>query len=247
MIASLPWYDRPETAAANDRLWAGVRGELGFGPERLTRPTDYWAHWRTPGLVLSQACGLTWPLGLKHDVRLVAAPVYDLPECPPGRYYSVVVCHKDDPRPRFADFAGARFAYNSRDSQSGFGIALTHAAREAVPIVPGPETGAHRASAQAVAEGRADLAVIDAVTWEMIARWDAAAAALRVLDRTPTSPAPPYVTAKANDPAPIAAALAAAIEALDPADRALLVLRGVATAHDADYDAIPLPADLLAT
>ena len=31
MIASLPMYDRPETAAANDRLWQGVRERLGQG------------------------------------------------------------------------------------------------------------------------------------------------------------------------------------------------------------------------
>ena len=26
MIAALPMYDRPETAAANDRLWQAMRG-----------------------------------------------------------------------------------------------------------------------------------------------------------------------------------------------------------------------------
>ena len=52
MIASLPMYDRPETAAANDRLWQGVRERLGQGPEHLTRGGDLWAQWQSPDLIL---------------------------------------------------------------------------------------------------------------------------------------------------------------------------------------------------
>ena len=58
MIASLPMYDRPETAAANDRLWQGVRTRLGEGPEHLVRAGDPWEHWQSPDLLLSQTCGL---------------------------------------------------------------------------------------------------------------------------------------------------------------------------------------------
>ena len=241
MIASLPMYDRPETQEANDRLWAGVRDRLGFGPERHTRDDDLWPQWEHPELVLSQACGLTLPLGLAEKVSLVAAPVNDLPDCPEGCYYSVVVCRRDDPRREFAAFDGAAFAYNSRDSQSGYGIALSHAAANGIRLLPGPATGAHRVSAQVVADGGADLAVIDAVTWEMIRRWDPAAEALRVIDRTAASPAPPYITADPAAAPKLARALAQAVAALSPADRSLLLLRGVTEAQGADYAAMPLP------
>lgn len=40
MIAGFPMYDRPETAAAHDRLWSAIRARLGYGPARLTRAYD---------------------------------------------------------------------------------------------------------------------------------------------------------------------------------------------------------------
>ena len=62
MIASLGMYDRTETAAANDRLWAGIRDGLRArgiaAPEALTRGDGaYWPAWQAPDLVLSQTCG----------------------------------------------------------------------------------------------------------------------------------------------------------------------------------------------
>jgi ABC-type phosphate/phosphonate transport system substrate-binding protein len=73
-----------------------------------------------------------------------------------------------------------------------------------------------------VASGAADIAGIDAVTWEMIARWDPFARDLRVLARTPPTPALAYVTAAGRDPGPIRDALTQALEALPDEARATL-------------------------
>ena len=68
-----------------------------------------------------------------------------------------------------------RFAYNSLDSMSGI-IALTRdleAAGESLGIFSERiETGAHRASIVAVAEGRADVCAIDARSWDMAQRFE---------------------------------------------------------------------------
>ena len=61
MIASLPMYDRPETRAANDNLWALVRKNYaGDLPESLTRTGDIWDHWHSPDLAVSQTCGYSF-------------------------------------------------------------------------------------------------------------------------------------------------------------------------------------------
>lgn len=226
-------YDRPETEAANDRLWTLFRKALGHGPDRLTRDGDY--HWTDPALLLSQTCSLPVRTFLRGKVTLVAAPVFDI-DCENGNYFSHIVVRADDTRDRLEDFADATLAISGPDSHSGWGSIRSMFAPFRVLV-----TGAHRESARAIAEGRADLAAIDANTWRMIARWDETASHLKVIGRTPSSPATPYITAHGNDPAPIRAALAEAVDALSDEDRDLLGLLGVTDASEVDYLALPIP------
>lgn len=105
------------------------------------------------------------------------------------------------------------------------------------------QSGGHVASARAVAEGRADWAALDAVTWRLIGQHDAALAAqLQVVGRTAPTPGLPYVTAAGRDPAPIRAAITEAIAALRPEDRAALGLRGLVQIPAEAYLALPVPA-----
>ena len=56
MIASLPMYDRPETAAAHDAFWALIRdhaAQEGLDLPPLTRGDDLWAQWEDPRMILS--------------------------------------------------------------------------------------------------------------------------------------------------------------------------------------------------
>ncbi|MBE0452333.1 MAG: PhnD/SsuA/transferrin family substrate-binding protein [Roseovarius sp.] len=241
MIASLPMYDRPETAAANDRLWQGVRARLGQGPAQLARGGDPWAHWQSPDLILSQTCGLPYRARLHDRLSLVATPVYDLPDCPEGFYYSVFVVRAGDLRAAPHDFAGAALACNEPLSQSGWAAPQAHAAAQGFAFGRILMTGAHRLSGQAVAEGRADIAAIDALTWALMQRHDAIARDLRVIGRTAPGPGLPYVTARHRDPEPIRAALAGALAALSAADRATLGLRGIVYLSPETYRALPIP------
>lgn len=241
MIASLPMYDRPETASANDRLWAGVRANLGHGPQRLTRAQDLWAQWLSPDLVLSQTCGYPYRARLHGRVTLVGAPVLDLPDCPAGRYCSVLVVRADDPRDDPRDYAGARFAFNEALSQSGWAAPQTWAAGHGFSFVNPVRTGAHRASAIAVAEGRADIAALDALSWRIMRAHDPFTPDLRVLACTDPTPALPYITALGNDPAPVFAALRGAILDLSAADRSTLGISDLVHMPPESYLAVPNP------
>ena len=106
-LASLPMYDRPETAAANDRYWQAIRTRLGEGPETLTRTGELWEHWLAPDLVLSQTCGYPYRARLHGQVTLVGTPDYGLDGCPPGHYRSIFVARADDPRTDLRAFAAA--------------------------------------------------------------------------------------------------------------------------------------------
>lgn len=246
MIASLGMYDFGPLMAANDRLWALVRDGLRTrgiaAPDLLTRGEGaYWQAWEAPGLILSQTCGYPFRARLHGVVSYVGTPDYGVEGSPPGHYRSVFIARADDARVELADFDGARFAYNEGLSQSGWAAPQTHAAKLGLRLPPALEAGAHRLSALAVAEGRADIAALDAVTFAHLQAQDPVAARLKVVGLTDPTPSLPLITAKGRDPAPIFDAVSAAIAALDPGDRATLRLRGIVRIPLDSYLAVPNP------
>ncbi len=242
MIAALPMYDRPETAAANDRLWALIRRHLGFGPDRLTRGGDVWEIWQSPDLTLAQTCGYPYRARLCDKVTLIGAPDHALPDCPPGHYNSVFVTRSGDAA-RLPDYAGRRFAYNDAMSQSGWAAPQSHAAGLGFAFTELLQTGAHRESARAVADGRADIAALDSVSWVLMQRYDAFTRDLQEIGRTAPTPALPFIAAPGADRNRLFAALGSAIGALSGADRETLCLHGVVEVSRPAYLAVPTPPD----
>ncbi len=214
MTASFPWYDLPSVRWANDALWRATG--LGGSLDRATPPDT---QWRSDDLVVTQACGLDLFLG-DAPIEPVLAPVFDL-DCGAGDYYSYLV--------------GARegvAAVNSLTSRSGWSALLTVRAPSAQVV-----TGSHVASLAAVRAGAADMASIDAVTWHILER-DAPdrVRGLRVLERTRSAPAPPFVVSRAGPRDRVARRLTAAMRA--PATRRArraLLLRGVVPVTRDDY------------
>jgi hypothetical protein len=238
MIAALPMYDRPELRRDTDALWAAIRDALRAmgldAPDTLTRDGDLWDTWQSPDLILAQTCGLPFRARLHDRVTLVATPDYGLPGCPPGHYRSVILA-RDAILP-----AQPRVAVNDALSQSGWAALHGWAGAQGVPLGPVTLTGSHAASARAVAEGRADLAAIDAQTWCQLVRFDQADPALEIA-RTPPTPGLPLITAVGRDPAPIREALSGALAALPEATRDALDLRGFVRIDASLYRAIPIP------
>lgn len=238
MIASLPMYDWPEVQAETDALWESLHDHLSDAqveaPATLTRGEDPWSHWLNPSLALSQTCGLPFSAKLSGQAVLVGAPDYDLPDCPKGTYRSVVIARTEGSE--VMDLKGAKFAYNMRESQSGW------AALDKVLGIEGHfgelvQSGAHRNSIISVADGLTDCAAIDAVSWAMAQRVEPAAAKVHVIAVTPPTPGLPYITGQANGAKvkAMAGAVSLAIAALPASVRLALQLRGFKEWADEDY------------
>lgn len=235
-------YDRPETAAANDRFWTEIKAQLGYGPDALTRGlADYWPVWQSPELLFSQTCGMPYRTRLHGKVQLIGTPDYGLEDCPPGYYRSIFVARASDAGQPLEAFHGRAMAFNEALSQSGWAAPVNHLLP--LGIRPGSlmESGGHAKSALAVAEGRADFAALDALTWELLKRYDAFAEGLTVIARTEPTPTLPFITAKGQDAKAIADAVQRAIAILPQADRSLLHLKGLVRIPAETYLAVPVP------
>ncbi|MGC3939354.1 phosphate/phosphite/phosphonate ABC transporter substrate-binding protein [Roseobacter sp. EG26] len=244
MTASLPMYDTPTTRAANDRFWALIRETLGEGPEALDRASDPHDTWENPNLILSQTCSLPFRSVLHDKVSLVGTPDYGVRGCPPGYYKSYVVIRANDPRRTLQDFAGTTLARNDVRSQSGWAAIEGHLAEQGIGFSFADnvlDTGGHFLSAQAVADGRADIAALDAVTWSLIKREHPLPRRLRVLLSTRPTPGLPYITSLGRDADHLFPIIKAAIDALSARDRARLLLKGIVRIPASEYLAEPLP------
>ena len=250
-IASLPMYDLEPLREATDAWWRALAGALrrrGFAdaPDALDRTGDRLDHWRSPRLLLSQACGYPLTHAFAGALRLVAVPFYAAPHCEGPDYRSLALVREDSPARALEDLRGGRAAVNGFDSQSGF-----NALRAVVAPLAGNgrffdgvvETGGHLASARAVADGDADVCAIDCVTHALLS--DSMAGALagtRVLAVTPAAPNLPYVTHAARSDAEVRAMRLALLEAAEDPEaadaRARLRLVGFALLPESVYDRI---------
>lgn len=242
MYASLPMYDFAFVREVTDRYWQAIRAVLGKGPDKLSRDGSVWDMWAHPDLLLSQTCGLPYRARLHGKVALIGTPDYGLPGCGPGEYNSVFVARADDSRQSLADFEGAAFAVNSATSQSGWAGPVLHARSKNVRFGSSYKTGAHVASAEAVATGTADIAGVDALSWWFMQREGAFADDLKVIDATPPTPGLPYITALGHDVTAMFDAIGQAIAALSDEDRAALSLKGLVRIPAEAYLAVPTPA-----
>lgn len=245
MFANLPMYDLEPLRAETDALWSAIAAALRArgieAPERLARPAHLPDDWLRPDLLLSQTCGLPFARRLRGRVGLVGGVAYDVPDCSPGSYRSRIVVRAGDPAQAIEDMKGRIVAINSDDSQSGSG-SLRMVLRELG--APHPffariiETGAHVDSIRAVARGDADIAAIDAVTFALASRFMPEVQGLRVIGLTPKTPGLPLVTRLGRPTEALFEAVGEAIEAVGPAVRAALMLRGVVQRREEDFDGI---------
>ena len=197
-LAALPMYDWPVVRAAHDALWQVLRIRLltaGLpAPKSLYRGSlPLTQIWKSPGLLLAQTCGLPYVSDLAGDTRLIATPTYDLPDCGDGMYCSRIVVRRDHPAEKMDDLTNTVAAINGRNSQSGFAALAA--------VTPGwnphefyqclTPTGSHLASLRAVADGNADVAAIDAVSFALAKQhYPDLINTLRILISSPETPRP---------------------------------------------------------
>lgn len=243
MIASLPMYWRAQTAPLWRAFWALVQeeaGTRGLDLPELTAPEDlppnWYDHWLSPDLALSMTCGLPFRAGLKGLVGYVGSIDFGFAH-PAGYYFSIIIGGaRVRQRPR-------RLAYNNPDSQSGWGA--QHLPAHGTPRLPFDEvleTGSHAESLAAVAEGRADMAFIDAASWRVISRLDPRARTVQVIGNTGHTPGLPFITARENDPEPLFQSIEAACARFETDDPMRMGGRfGITRVPLEDYYAVPIP------
>ncbi|MBM2712044.1 PhnD/SsuA/transferrin family substrate-binding protein [Mesorhizobium caraganae] len=184
-----------------------------IAPDPVTLPPnelDYHQLWLHPALLFAQTCWGPMELGLSRQVQVIGQPSYDAYEGGQGELYSSALVMRTGEGPQVRSPAagkallpldlmrGKRFTFNSLDSMSGV-IGLTRdlqAAGESLDIFSSrSESGGHRGSIVAVAEGKADIAAIDCESWALAQRFESAARKVAVVGWTARRKGLPYITA----------------------------------------------------
>jgi ABC-type phosphate/phosphonate transport system substrate-binding protein len=222
----------------------GIRNAEGqvIAPDPATLPPDdlhLAALWRHPRLLLAQTCWGPMEEGLSDHVVVVGQPDYSAYRGGAGDFYSsAILMRRGQSEPvvtgrlpsgetgnkAAAQFplrklCGKRFAFNAPDSMSGY-IALSRdleATGESLALFSDlVETGAHRASIRAVAEGRADACAVDCRSWALALAFEPAASELDVVGWTRKRLGLPFIASR-HLPSGMVEALR---EALQPSRRA---------------------------
>lgn len=197
----------------------GVRDEAGaiLASDPASLPPDGFdlhALWLHPALLLAQTCWGPMGLGLGEHVAVIGQPDYSAFEGGNGALYSSAIVMRADPCQQDAVspadgqptlplklMRDRCLAYNSADSMSGMLGVLQDldAVGETLRLFSGCiETGGHRASLCAVAQGEADVAAIDCRSWNLFKRfYPAASAKLQVIGWTARRKGLPFIAGRA--------------------------------------------------
>ncbi len=246
-MVQLAMYDWPEVRGATDKLWTQIHTALEYrgisSPEVLDRNQDPDTGWLSPRLLLSQTCGLPLVQDLRGQVAVLGRLTYqDLSAT--GDYHSVIVVRESDSIDDPEDLRGQRAAINHEDSYSGCLTLKRWAGRQAgetaffASVIA---TGSHRDSVCAVANGLADTAAIDHVSWCLAKRVEPAAQRLSIVAKTDDRPGLPLITRTGHDTQTLEhlrSALDEAVTMLDPASGSALGITGFVPAYVHDYDVI---------
>ena len=251
-VASFPWYFFRPIAREYDVFWDHLRDaiakrnvfDLDEIPTGLESAYDFRAHWANPDLFLSQCCGYHIATRVRN-LKVVAAPVFTLTGVPPGMYRSVIVKRRGRPGRELADFRGMTIAYNEDQSYSGY-TALLCAIPE--PLLRtgffgrNQRTESHFASIEAIIKGKADVAAIDEVSYQIITEhFPELGTETEVVKATESAMAPPYVTSHKRSQVQVDAMRDALVELSESPDedlkKALACMRigGFVDATNEDY------------
>ncbi|QQR89337.1 MAG: PhnD/SsuA/transferrin family substrate-binding protein [Myxococcales bacterium] len=174
---------------------------LGAGAREVYWPTDLESAWRDPDLLLSQCCGYAIAFDEPAGLDVLAVPAYDFPGCEGPNYRSVLLVREDEKGESLSEFRGTKFAYNQKNSHSGYTV-LRHELAKIQATSPSFfskafATGSHAASIAAVQKKDADLSCVDCVSYGLLKRHcPDSVEGLRVLAWSDSSLALPYVTSE---------------------------------------------------
>ena len=195
--AELLMYVAPDPIQQANQQWlTRILERLGLG-RRDAAHLDLLGLWLAPELLVTQTCGYPLMTQLRGQVRVIGRPRYELPHSSNGAHRSLLLAREDNPHPDLALFYNSRGVINGHDSNSGMNLLRERLAPlqqdgrffSSVGI-----SGAHRESLRWLREDRADLAAIDSVTYDYLARFaPQEVAGLRVVSHSAPSPTLPYI------------------------------------------------------
>ena len=228
---SLPMYNLPEMRADNARFWEALREllvEAGLRdlPERLTFDRLPVPERIGPEVFFSQTCGYPLETIFSGQAIRLGTPCYAVPGCDGPTHCGLFIVPAGSAARELRDLRGGVFLFNNRHSNSGMNLprrALADIADGRPFFAKVIETGSHPDNLDRIARSEADATAVDNVTYAFWRHFrPEAARQVRVLARTPTSPAIPFVTSVTTPPE--------TVEILRTALRTLM--------HDPRYEAV---------
>ncbi|AYM13624.1 hypothetical protein At1D1108_39980 [Agrobacterium tumefaciens] len=198
----------------------GIRGKDGaiiaadpatLDPDAL----DLAVLWRHPALLISGTCWGPMEFGLQDHVQVIGQSDYNGIKGGAGEFYSSAIIARIADGGEGAEpsktgeaalpkgfLSGKILAFNEHKSLSGYLSLKRDLEAEGAGLDLFEnclETGAHRASVIAVAEGRADIAAIDCKSWMLAQRHEPAARSLHVIGWAARRKGLPFIRAKGID------------------------------------------------
>lgn len=240
-FAELRMYVAPERVRHAQERWLGRVLERLSAQRLDAQALDLKQLWLSPQLLLAQTCGYPLMTALRGQVQVIGRPVYQLPHSADGGHCSLLIARADDPRQQLEDFRGSHGVLNAGDSNSGMNL-FRHAL---APLQQGGKffaavslTGGHRNSLAAIKAGAGDLAAIDSVTFDYLARdGSEEVAGVKVIGRTAAGPCLPYITAMGAHAQGIRQAMNQALVDL-PDVAQVLAIGQVLPASEEDYEVL---------
>lgn len=206
-------YNLPEMREVNARFWETLRGllvEAGLGkvPESLTFDQMPVPERIDPDILFSQTCGYPLETIFSGQANRLGTPCYAVPGCDGPTHCGLFIAPAGSAARELPDLRGGIFLFNNRHSNSGMNLprrALADIADGRPFFSKVVETGSHPGNLDRIARGEADATAVDNVTYAFWRHYRPEAARhVRVLARTPASPAIPFVTSVATPPATVA-------------------------------------------
>lgn len=215
-------YNLPEMRAVNARFWEALRRllwEAGLRevPENLSFERPPVPDRIGSEVLFSQTCGYPLETIFSGQAIRLGTPCYAAPGCEGPTHCGFFVVPAGSKAKELCELRGGTFLFNHRHSNSGMNLPRHRLAEIAAghPLfVRVIETGSQPGNLDRIARGEADATAVDCVTYAFWCRYRPEAARhVRVLARTPPSPAIPFVTSVATS-APIVEILGAALHAI---------------------------------
>ena len=223
-----------------------LTNELATSVESIIRFDTDFDLLRNPDMLLGHTCGYPLMRFLRNDCHPVCVPLFDVDGCN-GKYYSShIVVSIDNEISMLAECHNKIAAINGHDSNSGMNV-LRHAV-----ALPGNQppffskvivSGSHFNSLSAVANGEADVAAIDSVSFALIKdEWPELIAGVKTIGYSEATCGLPLVMPASErenlDPKGITLALNQALSGLSDNHRNALHLTGFEDVVIDDYQSI---------